>query len=97
MAMTNAEKQRRYRERLREGARPVRYRRAQERRSNAQRWREAVASLVQLQEHYGEWQENLPESLQASALGEKLQAIAELDLGELQAVEPPLGYGRDKR
>ena len=36
-----------------------------------------MASLVQLQEHYGEWQEHLPESLQASALGKKLQAIAE--------------------
>ena len=36
-----------------------------------------------MQEHYGEWQEKLPESLQASALGEKLQAIAELDLEEL--------------
>jgi hypothetical protein len=27
--------------------------------------------------------------------GEKLQAIAELDLDELQAIDPPRGYGRD--
>ena len=95
MALTNAEKQRRYRARLREEARPVRYRRPQGRRSNPQRWRDAVATLVQLQEHYGEWLENLPENLHGTALGEKLEAIARVDLDALQAVEPPLGFGRD--
>ena len=95
MALTNAEKQRRYRARLRSGARPVRYRRPQDRRSNPQRWREAVATLVQLQAHYGEWLEKLPESLHGTVLGEKLQAISELELDELQAIEPPLGFGRD--
>ena len=95
MALTNAEKQRRYRARLRQGARPVRYRRPQERRSNPQRWREAVATLEQLQEHYREWHEKLPESLHGTALGAKLEAITELELDELQAIEPPLGFGRD--
>ena len=95
MALTNAEKQRRYRARLREGARPVRYRRPQDRRSNPQRWCEAVATLVQLQAHYGAWLEKLPESLHGTALGAKLQAITEVDLDGLQAVEPPLGFGRD--
>jgi hypothetical protein len=28
-------------------------------------------------------------------LADKLQAIAELDLDELQAIDPPRGYGRD--
>src|SRR5260370_42094366 len=37
----------------------------------------------------------LPTSLNESRLAEKLQAIAELDLEELQAIEPPRGYGRD--
>ena len=95
MALTNAEKQRRYRARLRAGKPPVRYRRPQDRRSNPQRWREAVESLVQLQEHYREWLEKLPESLRGSAQAEKLEALAELDLEALQAVEPPLGFGRD--
>ena len=95
MALTNAEKQRRYRARLREGDRPVRYRRPQERRSNPQRWRDAVAALVQLQEHYGEWLESLPESLHGTPLGAKLRVLSEVELDELQAVEPPLGYGRD--
>ncbi len=97
MALTNAEKQRRYRARRREGARPVRYRRPQERRSNPQRWRDAVQSLVQLQEHYGEWLEKLPESLYGSALGAKLEAITELDLDALQAVEPRWASGGTER
>jgi hypothetical protein len=28
-------------------------------------------------------------------LADKLQAIAELDLEELRAIDPPRGYGRD--
>ena len=32
---------------------------------------------------------------EGSRLAEKLEAIAELDLAELQAVESPRGYGRD--
>ena len=95
MALTNAEKQRRYRARRRQGARPVRYRRPQDRRSNPQRWRDAVQTLVQLQEHYEEWLEKLPESLHGTALGAKLEAITELDLDTLQAVKPPLGFGQD--
>jgi hypothetical protein len=31
----------------------------------------------------------------ASRLAEKLQAITELDLEELQIIDPPRGYGRD--
>ena len=95
MALTNAEKQRRYRARRREGLRAICYRRPQDRRSNPQRWRDAIQTLVQLQEHYGEWLEKLPESLHGTVLGAKLQAITEVDLKALQAVEPPLGFGRD--
>jgi len=32
---------------------------------------------------------------EASRLAEKLQAIVELDLDELQTIDPPRGYGRD--
>ena len=39
--------------------------------------------------------DSLPTSLEGSRLAEKLQAIAELDLEELQAIDPPRGYGRD--
>jgi hypothetical protein len=36
----------------------------------------------------------MPESLEGSPT-EKLQAIAEIDLDELAAIDPPRGYGRD--
>ena len=41
------------------------------------------------------WLDNLPASLEGSRLSEKLQAITELDLEELHAIDPPRGYGRD--
>ena len=55
----------------------------------------AVAALIDLQDEYRAWLENLPASLAESTLAEKLQAIAELDLEELQMIDPPRGYGRD--
>ena len=48
-----------------------------------------------LQDQYRAWLDNLPASLGGSTLAEKLQAIAELDLEELQTIDPPRGYGRD--
>ncbi len=95
MALTAAEKQRRYRERQKAGGPAVHYRRPGDRRSRPQRWRDAAATLIALQEEYAVWHERLPESLHDTALGEKLEAITELDLGEVEDIEPPLGYGRD--
>jgi hypothetical protein len=37
----------------------------------------------------------LPDNLEGSRLADKLRAIAEVDLEELQAIDPPRGYGRD--
>ena len=95
MALTPAEKQQRYRERLKAGARPVRYRRPLDRRSRPERWRAAVETLVELQEHYQAWLEDLPEGLQGTPVAERLVAIAELDLETLRDIDPPSGYGRD--
>jgi hypothetical protein len=39
--------------------------------------------------------DTLPANLEGSRLAEKLIAIAELDHGELQMIDPPSGYGRD--
>ena len=74
---------------------PVRYRRPQDRRSKPQRWRDAVEVILTLQADYREWFDNLPENLLVTSLGDKLQAITELDLESLQAIDPPRGYGRD--
>ena len=95
MALDAAEKQRRYRERRKAGMTPVRTRRPLDRRSKPQRWRDAVDTLLTLQADYREWFDKLPENLLATSLGEKLQAIAELDLEPVQDIDPPRGYGRD--
>jgi hypothetical protein len=93
--LTNAERQARHRA-ARAVARPViHYRRAADRRSRAQRWRDAVTVLVALQAEYRAWLQALPDSLQDGATAQALQAIDELDLDELAAIEPPRGFGRD--
>jgi hypothetical protein len=92
--MTNAERQARHRASA--TVRPViRYRRATDHRSRAQRWRDSVAVLIGLQAEYRTWLEALPDNLQDSATAQALQAIDELDLDELQAIKPPTGFGRD--
>ena len=63
--------------------------------SRPRRWAAAVAALIDLQQEYRIWLDNLPQSLEESRLADKLQTIVELDLQELQAIDPPLGYGRD--
>jgi hypothetical protein len=59
------------------------------------RWATAVAALIDLQHEYRAWLDTLPANLEGSRLADKLQAIAELDLLELQMIDPPRGYGRD--
>ena len=44
---------------------------------------------------YRAWLDRLPASLDESRLAEKLQAIVELYLEELQAIDIRRGYGRD--
>jgi hypothetical protein len=41
------------------------------------------------------WLEALPSNLHEGATAEALQAVRELDLSEIQAIEPPRGFGRD--
>ena len=93
--MTDAERQARYRA-ARAAARPiVRTRRPADHRSRAKRWQDTVAELVRLQAEYDAWLNALPETLAQTATAEALRAICALDLSELQAVEPPKGFGRD--
>ena len=94
-AMTDAERQARYRA-ARAGGKPVvRTRRPVDQRSRTRRWRDAVAELIDLQTQYTAWLEALPDNQQESALAEALHAISDIDLEELQAVVPPRGFGRD--
>lgn len=77
--------------------------------SRPTRWSEAcetarrgLEELQALQEEYNDWLGNLPENLQASALGEKLQEIEGLDIDagisvvdDAEGLELPQGFGRD--
>jgi hypothetical protein len=92
-SLSNAERQARYRLRHRVGqpATVARIRRAADRRSRPRRWHDAVAELLTLQAVYAAWLEVLPDTLQGTATADALQAIVELDLETLAAIEPPHG------
>jgi len=96
-ALSNAERQARYRaHRQSQSSQPlIRYRRPQDRRTRPQRWRDAIAELLMLQGEYAAWLDALPDNLHDSPTAEALQAITDLDLDTLAAIEPPRGYGRD--
>jgi hypothetical protein len=64
-------------------------RRPADHRGRARRWRDAVAELTELQTQYADWLQALPTNLQDSALAHALQTICDLDLPDLQAIEPP--------
>ena len=72
-AMTAAERQARFRATHVDGTPRIRYRRPVDRRSRAQRWQEAVAELVALQDDYRRWLKALPQNLEASVTAEALQ------------------------
>ncbi len=93
--MTHAERQARYRASHAEGTPKRNYRRPADRRSRPQRWRDAIAELIELQTEYQACFNALPESLVDSATADALQMICDLDLSELASVEPPRGFGRD--
>jgi len=94
-AMSGAERQARYRPGHANGAPVIRMRRPADRRSRIQRWNDTIAAAVDIQAEYAEWLDALPENQQDSALADALRAIVEFDLSELQAIEPPRGFGRD--
>ena len=63
---------------------------------------DAVQELIDLKCEYEEWRDNLPENLESSALAEKLDAVIDLDLDNLDSelneileIDLPLGFGRD--
>jgi len=93
--MTGAERQARYRAARAAGAPVIRVRRPTERRSRIQRWNDTVAALSELQAEYAAWLDALPDNQQEGAVADTLRTIADLDLSELQSIEPPRGFGRD--
>ena len=94
-AMTDAERQARYRASHAAGAPVLRVRRPADHRGRARRWNDNVAGLVEAQAEYEVWLDGLPDNLRDSTTAEALRAIVDLDLSELQAIIPPRGFGRD--
>jgi hypothetical protein len=96
-ALSNAERQARYRARHLGQPAPVatRPRRPADRRSRPQRWRDAVNELLTIQATYASWLAALPSGLHGSSIAEVLEAVVELDLTDLVEIELPRGYGRD--
>jgi hypothetical protein len=93
--LSAAERQARHRAWLRQQSGPPATAPARRLPPRPRRWAAAVAALIVLQDQYRAWLDNLPDNLEGSRLADKLQAITELDFEELQAVDPPRGYGRD--
>ena len=96
-ALSNAERQARWRSKHQAPTPTVviRARRPIDRRSRIQRWRDAVGELLDIQSTCAVWLDGMPEALRETTTAEALQAIVDLDLDALAAVEPPRGYGRD--
>jgi hypothetical protein len=95
-APSNAERQARWRARQAALQPPPAIKRPRPaRRSRAKRWNDAIAELRAVQAECAAWLDALPESLCESAAAEALQAVAGLDLDEVEAAQPPKGYGRD--
>ena len=95
LPMTAAERQTRYRVKPRRLGDPPTRAPMPRARPRPRRWAAAVAALVALQDEYRAWLDRLPENLAESRTAEKLQAIVDLDLDELLAIEPPRGDCRD--
>jgi len=95
-ALTNAERQARYRERRQVSRPPLAIKPSRPaRRSRTKRWNDALAEMLAVQAECATWFEALPESLRDSATAAALQDMIDLDLDAIAAVQPPLGYGRD--
>jgi hypothetical protein len=99
-AMTGAERQARYRARHdvpTDTMATMRYRPSSNSRpaTRVRRWTAAVDELVALQAEYAAWLQALPEATRDGPTGEALQAIVDLDLDEIVAIQPPRGFGRD--
>ena len=87
----------RVKERLRAEGRQVvvHYRKPKEERSMRKRWRRHVAALVEIQEQVRDRRERVPPNLEDSPYARAADAFLSIDLSELEANDPPLGYGRD--
>ncbi len=97
VALSDAERAQRYRERRKAGEKLVRYRRPADRRSKPKQWADAVGTLLGILDGYQDWRDNMPAGLADGATAQCIDDVLALrDLVEqLQAAELPKGFGRD--
>lgn len=80
----------------------------EETKAAADRLKSALEDIESVREDYQTWRDNLPENMQSSATGEKLNTVCDLDfdhevdldeienvLTEAEGVDLPQGFGRD--
>lgn len=95
-ALSNAERQARWRARRRAPPPPLTIKPSRPaRRSRTRRWNDALVELFAVQAECAAWFEALPESLRDGTTATALQDMIDLDLETIAAVQPPRGYGRD--
>ena len=95
-ALSNAERQARFRARRQTEQAPVAIKQPRPaRQSRRKRWNDALAVMMAIQAECATWFEALPECLRDSATADALQEMIDLDLDTIAATQPPLGYGRD--
>lgn len=100
MALSNAERQRRYRQRRRAGETKVVYRKPKGPRSRSARLKDAIETIITIREEYRDRRDSVPEALEedtatVALLEQVLEALDALELDSLAALELPRGYGRD--
>lgn len=93
MALSDAERAARYRERRKVSENPavVRYRRPGNRCSKAKQWDDPVNTLLAVLDGYQEWRYNMPVAVSDSATAQRLDDVLAIrDLVEqLHGVDPP--------
>jgi hypothetical protein len=97
MALSGAERAKRYRAHRAAGGKPVRYRRPSDRRGRSQKWADAIETLLSILDDYQQWRDNMPAGLADTPTATLIDGVLEMrDLVEqLQAAELPKGFGRD--
>ena len=92
MALSNAERQRRYRQRRRAGETKVVYRKPKGPRSRNARLKDAIETIITIREEYRDWRDSVPEALEDTAtvalLEQVLEALDALELDSLAAAGP---------
>ena len=97
MALSDAERQQRYRDRRKAVEPIIRYRLPKDRRTRPKLWAASVGALLAILDDYQAWRDAMPEGVAASVTAEKLDSVLELRelVEQLEAAELPRGFGRD--